>query len=843
MKKIFITILVGTLFVSLSVPAAATEQTGSSTMMSEEVNPSNTAIEEADTDTATSEEVANPATVVTEKPDMPETQTEETNTPVVENKKATSSLKASADEVNIPDAGLRKIITQTLGKSDDAVITEEDMEQITEISNYSTTIDSLEGLQYATNLKKLMLSNIANPSKLSDITPISQLTSLETLNLSYASISDISLLAGLKNLTGLTLHGNQIRDISVLANLPKLKFLGLSDNLIENIDVLAQLTNLTSIQMNGPIVNYIGTPDQIQGNSISDLSPLANLTKLTYLEMSGYGPNLTDISPLSGLVNLETLNMFDNKIVDISAVENMTHLRLLQMDHNDIQIVPDMSKLTSLTCIKLNDSPNLGNDAVEKIGQAVNLTDITLGKANGWEAAPKINNIEPLANLTKLRSLTLVAANVSDISPLADLPLVRVNLHSNKIKDVTPLAGKHTYELNLRGNQITDISSLDIFSDTSFNAQNQNVTLEDGYQNAPTAVKIAENSGAVPGLTWTTAGNYTDGKLAWDNPGANQVNFASTDGLFTGTIKQQVQAGDPPIPTSSIVVKYVDEEGNELESADTYTGNVGDSQTIEAKTIAGYTLKEGQTSPQTLTYTTDAQTVEYVYAADPAPATDSIIAVKYVDEEGNEIAPSDLYTGPIGADQTIEAKTIAGYTLKEGQASSQTLTYTAEAQNIQYVYVADPAPATDSTITVKYMDENGLELTSSDTYTGKIGEQETIQAKDIAGYVLKEGQTNPQNLIYTSENQTVTFIYVSSAVPANNDADSPTPTPSQPTADGSTPQQINPTAKAKTSSVINNHVTSLPKTGDTSNSYLWIGLACLLLGSYVLRKQKKHSNS
>ncbi|WP_239257339.1 leucine-rich repeat domain-containing protein [Listeria ilorinensis] len=750
MKKIFITVLVGALFVAMSVPAAAAEESSTTTTLKEE----NVQVAETEeTDTNTSEET-NVSTVVTEELDTPEAQ----DASVAENSKVDFSLKASADEVNIPDPALRKSITQALGKSDDAVVTEEDMKLITKINNTSTTVNSLEGLQYATNLKELGLYNYSGASAINDLSPISQLTMLENLYLENAAISDITPISGLTNLTSLSLAGNKIQDISIVANFTKLTYLGLSENLIENIDALAQLTNLTSLQMNGASVNSIGEPGKT-GNAISDLTSLSNLTNLKYLSLCGYDDALTDISPLAGLVNLKTLNIFDNKIADVSVIENMTNLGTLQMDDNAIKNLPDMSKLTSLYWLGVRNNP-LTNQAVEQIGGiGGSLQNLLLGY-EGWSFAPDVDNIEPLANLTSLSYLHLCGTSVADLSPLSNLPLTSALLYSNKIADVSPLAGKQMRELNLNNNQITDISSLDLSAINYFIAHNQNVALEDGYQNAPTAVSIAESSGAVPGLTWTTAGNYTNGTLAWDNPGANQVNFASADGLFTGTIKQQVNAGDPPILTSSIVVKYVDEEGNELESADTYTGNVGDSQTIEAKAIAGYTLKEGQTSPQTLTYTTDAQTIEYVY-------------------------------------------------------------------------VADPAPATDSTITVKYMDENGLELTSSDMYTGKIGEQETIQAKDIAGYVLKEGQTNPQNMIYTSENQTVTFIYVSSATPANNDADAPTP--SQPIADGSTSQQIAPATK--TNSVINSTVTSLPKTGDTPATFIWIGLVLMVLGGYGLRKR------
>ncbi|WP_239257418.1 MucBP domain-containing protein, partial [Listeria ilorinensis] len=82
----------------------------------------------------------------------------------------------------------------------------------------------------------------------------------------------------------------------------------------------------------------------------------------------------------------------------------------------------------------------------------------------------------------------------------------------------------------------------------------------------------------------------------------------------------------------NVIVKYVDEEGNEIAETETLTGEVSADYETIAKDIAGYQLKE---TPENAigTYTTEDQTVTYVYEK----ALGNVI-VKYVDEEGNEIA-------------------------------------------------------------------------------------------------------------------------------------------------------------------------------------------------------------
>lgn len=67
------------------------------------------------------------------------------------------------------------------------------------------------------------------------------------------------------------------------------------------------------------------------------------------------------------------------------------------------------------------------------------------------------------------------------------------------------------------------------------------------------------------------------------------------------------------------------------------------------------------------------------------------IHVKYVDELGDEIASSDTLTGNIGDNYTTGPKDIPGYTLEkvEGTANG---TFTADEQNVTYIYKKDPVP-------------------------------------------------------------------------------------------------------------------------------------------------------
>jgi hypothetical protein len=72
----------------------------------------------------------------------------------------------------------------------------------------------------------------------------------------------------------------------------------------------------------------------LAGNSVTDLSPLANLVSLRGLGLTGNG--IVNIAPLSGLVNIELLHLRANAVSDISALAGLTKLHQLDISDNDI---------------------------------------------------------------------------------------------------------------------------------------------------------------------------------------------------------------------------------------------------------------------------------------------------------------------------------------------------------------------------------------------------------------------------------------------------------------------------------------------------------------------------
>ena len=228
--------------------------------------------------------------------------------------------------VSIPDANLAAVVRGTLGLAPGDAISQLDMLRLGWLEANGRQITDLTGLEYAVNLKGLLLGD----NQISDITPLAESTIIEGLELYNNNISDISSLAAMTNLSGLNLDGNSVSDLSPLAKLINLHELNLGDNSVSDLSPLAGLTHLINL-------NLFGT-------SVSDLSPLAGLTHLQDLEL-GVTP-VSDLSPLAGLTNLKRLFLWDNSVSDLSPLVELNGLTYLQIVAN---LVSDLSPLVANT--------------------------------------------------------------------------------------------------------------------------------------------------------------------------------------------------------------------------------------------------------------------------------------------------------------------------------------------------------------------------------------------------------------------------------------------------------------------------------------------------------------
>ncbi|ELX6562537.1 MucBP domain-containing protein [Listeria monocytogenes] len=154
------------------------------------------------------------------------------------------------------------------------------------------------------------------------------------------------------------------------------------------------------------------------------------------------------------------------------------------------------------------------------------------------------------------------------------------------------------------------------------------------------------------------------------------------------------------------------------------------------------------------------------FLIDILPVAAHDLTVNYVDEAGAEIHEPQTVSGNVGDDYDVTTPefelSIDKYELDTEQMPTNGIgTLSSEAQTVTYVY----KKMEGASVTVKYVDENGNEITTSDTLTGKLDDSYQAKAKEIAGFTLDNNKL-PANAsgVFEINPQTVTYVY--QAVPA-----------------------------------------------------------------------------
>jgi hypothetical protein len=120
--------------------------------------------------------------------------------------------------------------------------------------------------------------------------------------------------------TVLLLQGNQISDLTPLSELTNLHHLDLDNNQITDLTPLKTLLNLEQLYLSN--------------NQINDLTPLSGLTSLQNLGLSRN--QIKDLTPLSALTSLQRLFFFNIYIIDITPLRGLTNLNRLMLDDNPV---------------------------------------------------------------------------------------------------------------------------------------------------------------------------------------------------------------------------------------------------------------------------------------------------------------------------------------------------------------------------------------------------------------------------------------------------------------------------------------------------------------------------
>ena len=185
--------------------------------------------------------------------------------------------------------------------------------------------------------------------------------------------------------------------------------------------------------------------------AFGDISPLANLTKLKYLDLRNVAKNghgIKDLSPLAKLTNLEYLNLFKAEPINVNELENLVKLKSLNLGAAKINSVSFASKMINLEYLNLEHNEFTDVTALEDL---VNLKTLLLDSTvKTWitdTSKSRIKDISKLNRLTKLEELGVSNNDIDNIDVVKNFKkLNKFHATNNNITNFESL-------LSLRGLQ------------------------------------------------------------------------------------------------------------------------------------------------------------------------------------------------------------------------------------------------------------------------------------------------------------------------------------------------------------------------------------------------------
>ena len=158
----------------------------------------------------------------------------------------------------------------------------------------------------------------------------------------------------------------------------------------------------------------------LRQNQLTDLTPLAGLTQLETLRLGGSdsgvnNPNLQDLTPLSGLKNLEILVLPGNsQIRDLTPISGLTNLREFSMSGDSsagAYQIADLSPLAGLTNLERLSVTINGVDSLEPLRNLKKLAYLFINGEGAYQ------DFSPISELTELQTLRLVGTGNSQMAP------------------------------------------------------------------------------------------------------------------------------------------------------------------------------------------------------------------------------------------------------------------------------------------------------------------------------------------------------------------------------------------------------------------------------------------
>ena len=181
----------------------------------------------------------------------------------------------------------------------------------------------------------------------------------------------------------------------------------------------------------------------IKIGSVSDFSPLSNLTALQ--ELSLYGDLTTlDASAFSGMTHLTRLYLssldgttgFDAK--DLTAFSALTNLQELNVDVNGLESLAGIENAANLTTLQIYGAPN-----IQDLSALTNLTKLQSLQISGSNGTGNLKSLKGMENLSSLREMRLYVDGLESLEGIqgcANLTDLQISGENYTFTDLSPLS-------------------------------------------------------------------------------------------------------------------------------------------------------------------------------------------------------------------------------------------------------------------------------------------------------------------------------------------------------------------------------------------------------------------
>lgn len=507
----------------------------------------------------------------------------------------------------VPDINLRNVINQYLARPEETEITKSDLESIngyiySDISSLGKYICSVEGLQYATNMKELLIENNL-------LTNMDQLTSLENLNTLFLNNNLITVVPDLSNMTSLTsllLNGNELKDVSPISSGKNLRFIKINENRVSDLSSLSNLENLREIRAINQDIEIkdviesssfytldISFLKDINGETPKNIYP-THLGKYNYENkkiiwdtslISFENPSFTfesDDGYFSGIVTVDLIDINQTVIIDDESLQNeligilnkenniftlkdMLKLRSLDLSNKDIKSLKGLEFASNLYTLILDGTyvsdlqyvpssvnyisyKNLKNEVNIPDDRLKSLINIVLGKNDKC-----ILTFNDIKNLTVLDEFANHIISLEGLQYAENLKIL--SLLNNKISDINPICAltKLAY-LDLSNNNLKDLSPLSSFykNISYIYANNQKIKIERSINSQSNIFNLPLNfvkdidGNVIKNITPHDNGVYNEeeNSITWNLdciPCDVRFDFSGINNIFSGTVYVKIK--------------------------------------------------------------------------------------------------------------------------------------------------------------------------------------------------------------------------------------------------------------------------------------------------------------